>query len=197
MAPSGFDQWSNLHFRYGTINPGENPSRVIDVPAQTSKKDRVSLTARTVMEAAATPETALPDIAQFIINGRLSHIPVTNDQRSTMAENRILKRGYQEALTDWIADVKSGKVSADITAMGAHLYNAAVNAGDVAQAMDILYFYTKAIRSGAQATQAARILKTLTPSGKLYMIQKKVNDMNDERAKKKSEKILPTAWLPV
>lgn len=179
-AAYGFDPFSNLQGRYGTIQPGENPSRIIDVPKQTSDNNRVSLTARTVMEADATPDSVLPDIAQFIVDGRMSYIPVTNDQRSTMAENRIRKKGYQEALTEWISDVKSGKVSADITAMGAQLYNAAANSGNTAQAMDILYYYTKAIREGAQSTQAARILKNLTPSGTLYMLQKEIIDINEE-----------------
>lgn len=183
-AAYGFDPFTNLQGRYGTIQPGENPVRIIDVPAQTSDKNRVSLTARTVMEAAATPEAMLPDIAQFIVDGRMSYIPVTNNQRATMSENRIRKQGYQEALSNWTSDVKSGKTSADIIAMGAQLYNAAANSGDTAQAMDILYNYTKAVRAGAQSTQAARILKTLTPSGKLYMLQKEVNAVNEELSEK-------------
>lgn len=183
-AAYGFDPFTNLQGRYGTIQPGENPARIIDVPAQTSDKNRVSMTARTVMEAAATPEAMLPDIAQFIVDGRMSYIPVTNNQRATMAENRIRKQGYQEALSNWTSDVKSGKTSADIIAMGAQLYNAAANSGDTAQAMDILYNYTKAARAGAQATQATRILKTLTPSGKLYMLQKEVNAVNEELSEK-------------
>lgn len=198
-APYGFDPFTNLQGRYGTIQPGEKPSRIIDVPARTSDRNRVSLTARTVMEAAATPDTMLPDIAQFIVDGRMSYIPVTNNQRATMAENRIRKQGYQEALTNWTSDVKSGKTSADIIAMGAQLYNAAANSGDTAQAMDILYNYTKAVRAGAQSTQAARILKTLTPSGKLYMLQKEVNSVNEELSEKgkKRRNVTSTDNVPV
>ena len=189
-AAYGFDPYTNLQGRYGTIQPGENPARVVDVPSRTADHNKVSLTARTVMEAAATPDAAVPVIAQMVVDGRFSHIPVSNAQRAEMAENRIEKAGYQDALSNWRADVRAGKSSADITAMGAQLYNAAVNAGRTGEAMDILYDYTQAIRAGAQATQAARILKTLTPSGRLYMLQKEVNNLND----KLSEKQKKAAW---
>lgn len=186
-AAYGFDPYTNLQGRYGTIQPGENPARVVDVPSRTADHNKVSLTARTVMEAAATPDAAVPVIAQMVVDGRFSHIPVSNAQRAEMAENRIEKAGYQDALSNWRADVRAGKSSADITAMGAQLYNAAVNAGRTGEAMDILYDYTQAIRAGAQATQAARILKTLTPSGRLYMLQKEVNNLNDKLSEKQKK----------
>ena len=186
-ASYGFDPYTNLQGRYGTIQPGENPTRVVDVPSRTEDHNKVSLTARTVMEAAATPDAAVPVIAQMVVDGRFSHMPVSNAQRAEMAENRIQKTGYQDALSNWRADVRAGKSSADITAMGAQLYNAAVNAGRTGEAMDILYDYTQAIRAGAQATQAARILKTLTPSGRLYMLQKEVNNLNDKFSEKQKK----------
>lgn len=122
------------------------------------------------------------------MNGKFSYIPVSNAQRSKMAQSKIERTGYSDALENWRSQVRSGKTSADIIATGAELYNAAVNSGDAKQAMNILYDYTQAVRSGAQATQAARILKTLTPSGKLYMLQKEVNNLNDKQSGKASKK---------
>lgn len=196
-AAYGFDPYTNLQGRYGTLPEGENPSRIVDVPAKTSDKSKVSLTARTVMEAAATPDSALPDIAQLVVDGRLSYMPINNNQRATMAENKIKNVGYSDALANWRSDVRAGKSSADLVAMGAQLYNATVNAGDTKAAMDILYDYTRLIRSGAQATQAARILKTLTPSGTLYMIQKEVNNLNEAQSGKKKRKVTSADNVPV
>lgn len=196
-AAYGFDPYTNLQGRYGTLPEGENPSRIVDVPAKTSDKSKVSLTARTVMEAAATPDSALPNIAQLVVDGRLSYMPISNKQRATMAENKIKNVGYSDALANWRSDVRAGKSSADLVAMGAQLYNATVNAGDTKAAMDILYDYTRLIRSGAQATQAARILKTLTPSGTLYMIQKEVNNLNEAQSGKKKRKVTSADNVPV
>lgn len=178
-ARSGFDPYTGLINRYGAIEPGENPARVVDAPKKTAPNNKVALSARTVMEAAVTPEAMLPDLAQMIVDGRFSRIPVSNRQKVTAAENRIRQVGYENALRSWREDIHSGKVSDDIMAMGAVLYNAAANAGDTRLALDIFYDYSQASTQGARATQANRILKTLTPSGQLYMVQKMVNDVNN------------------
>lgn len=178
-ARSGFDPYTGLINQYGAIDPGENPARVVDAPKKTAPNNKVALSARTVMEAAVTPEAMLPDLAQMIVDGRFSRIPVSNRQKVTAAENRIRQVGYENALRSWREDVHSGKVSDDIMAMGAVLYNAAANAGDTRLALDIFYDYSQASTQGARATQANRILKTLTPSGQLYMVQKMVNDVNN------------------
>ena len=196
-ARYGFDPYTNLQGKYGTLPEGEKPSRVVDVPARTSDKSKVSLTARTVMEAAATPDSSLPDVAQLVVDGRLSYMPVSNNQRTVMAESKIKRVGYSDALANWRSDVRAGKSSADLVAMGAQLYNATVNAGDTKAAMDILYDYTRLIRSGAQATQAARILKTLTPAGTLYMIQKEVNNINEAQPSKKKKTVSSSDNVPV
>ena len=196
-ARYGFDPYTNLQGKYGTLPEGEKPSRVVDVPARTSDKSKVSLTARTVMEAAVTPDSSLPDVAQLVVDGRLSYIPVSNNQRTVMAESKIKRVGYSDALANWRSDVRAGKSSADLVAMGAQLYNATVNAGDTKAAMDILYDYTRLIRSGAQATQAARILKTLTPAGTLYMIQKEVNNINEAQPSKKKKTVSSSDNVPV
>lgn len=196
-ARYGFDPYTNLQGKYGTLPEGEKPSRIVDVPARTSDKSKASLTARTVMEAAATPDYALPDVAQLVVDGRLSYMPISNNQRAVMAESKIKNVGYSDALANWTGDVRAGKSSADLVAMGAQLYNAAVNAGDTKAAMDILYDYTRLIRSGAQATQAARILKTLTPAGTLYMIQKEVNNINEAQSSKKKRNVSSLDNVPV
>lgn len=178
-ARSGFDPYTGLINQYGAIDPGENPARVVDAPKKTAPNNKVALSARTVMEAAVTPEAMLPDLAQMVVDGKFSRIPVSNRQKVTAAENRIRQVGYENALRSWREDVHSGKVSDDIMAMGAVLYNAAANAGDTRLALDIFYDYSQASTQGARATQANRILKTLTPSGQLYMVQKMVNDVNN------------------
>ena len=179
-AEAGFDPYTAAQNRYGTIPEGENPARMVDVPRQTTDGDRVSATARTAMEAAATPEGALGDLGQSVVDGKLSYIPVTNRETAAKAESAIRDKGFETALRDWTAEARSGKTSADTTAMGASLYNAAINAGDTKLALDILTDYARNVRSGAQAVQAARILKTLTPDGQLYLAQKSVQRIQED-----------------
>lgn len=179
-AAAGFDPYTNQLRQFGAIPEGENPARPIDVPQRTSPENRVSRTARTILEAAATPDSAVGDIGQAVVDGQFSYMPVTNQQATAAAEQAIRDKGWEQALADWRADVRSGQTSERTTAMGATLYNNAVNAGDTQAALDIAYDMSVAIRNGARATQAARILKTLTPSGKLYMLQKEVSRLNGD-----------------
>ena len=179
-AAAGFGPYTNQLRQFGAIPEGENPARPIDVPQRTSPENRVSRTARTILEAAATPDSAVGDIGQAVVDGQFSYMPVTNQQATAAAEQTIRDKGWEQALADWRADVRSGQTSERTTAMGATLYNNAVNAGDTQAALDIAYDMSVAIRNGARATQAARILKTLTPSGKLYMLQKEVSRLNGD-----------------
>lgn len=177
-ATAGFDPYSNMISEYGVIPEGENPARVVDVPKSTNGKDRVSYTARTVMEAKATPDSAMNDLGEAVLNGELSYIPITNKETAAHAETEIERKGFATALADWTAEVRQGKSSASLTAMGATLYNNAINSGDAKTAMSILVDYAASLRSGAQAVQAARILKTLSPDNKLYVIEGTVEALN-------------------
>ena len=183
-AARGFDPYSTQLREYGDIPEGENPARPIDVPLRTSPENRVSWTARTILEAAATPDSAVGDIGQAVVDGRFSYMPVSSETARQRAEATIRRKGWEDALADWRADVRAGRASEQITALGATLYNNAVNSGDTKAALDIAYDMSVAIRNGARATQAARILKTLTPSGILYMVQKEVNRLNEQNARR-------------
>lgn len=179
-ARAGFDPYTRMVNEYGAIPEGENPARVVDVPRSTDGSDRVSRTARTVMEAAATPEGALGDVGQAVTEGRLSYLPIGNQETAQQARAAIEEKGFETALRDWTAQVRSGRSSAALTAQGAQLYNAAVNAGDTRLALDILTDYAANVREAAQAVQAARILKTLTPDGQLYLVQRSVQNLQEE-----------------
>lgn len=70
-APAGFDPYSRMVNQYGAIPEGENPTRVVDVPTSTDGTDRVSRAARTAMEAAVTPDSAVEDIAQAVADASI------------------------------------------------------------------------------------------------------------------------------
>lgn len=199
-AREGFDPYTHMQNEYGTIDPGEKPARVIDVPKRTAPNNRVSLSARTIMEAAITPDAVIPDIAQMVVDGKFSRIPLSNQQLKLEAESEIRKVGYENALSNWIDQVNSGRTNDLDLAIGATLYNAAMSAGDTKRALDIAYYYTQASTQGARALQANRILKTLTPDGQLYMIQKTVNNVNNAirksgRRVSASENVPVELWL--
>lgn len=179
-ASRGFSPYTQMQIDYGNIPAGENPVRPDDAPISTDGTDRVSYTARTAIGAQVTPDEFVPLIENEVVRGGFSFIPITNDQTTQNTVQTIQAEGWQTARANWTAAVRQGRAGADITATGALLYNHAVNSGDYQEAMDILLDYQQAVRNSARGLQAARILKTLTPENRLYMIRRSVQRMVED-----------------
>jgi len=174
--------FDELGAKTGTIEQGEKPARDINVPRKDTRGQKVGEGARTIFEADATPDERLPDLKAAVVNGDMGHIPVTNDARSKNAVSKLAKDGWTKSVADFLAAVNSGKVDADTIALGAHLLNEAGNAPECTgrEYVELCMAYNDAVHGTGQALAAARILKTLTPEGKLYGIEKTVEKMNQK-----------------
>ena len=177
-ADSTYEELGN---EFGTIEPGENPVREANTPERTAKGNKVTQSVRTVMEADATPESRLDDIRAAVTEGQFSYVPIANADRAASAETKLKNDGWQKTFREWTAAVRSGQANADLVAEGAVLLNNAANSPECSGTdyIDLLMDYTRLSRSSGQALQAARILKTLSPEGKLYALQKVVQNMNE------------------
>lgn len=180
-APAGFGgDFYRLQAEYGNLPEGENPVRPDDMPASTTGFDRVSQTAVTVKGAEVTPDSLVGDLEADVVKGGMSYIPIKNSDTTQEAVDYINREGWTQALANWTAAVNSGKSGADLVAQGALLLNNAATAGNKKQWLDILHTYQKLGTNTAQGLQAMRILKTLAPSDKLYMIRRSVQQMVDD-----------------
>jgi len=164
----------------GPMPAGENPWRQPQIPNRDINDGNISRSVRTVTEAQATPNEAVSPIVEAAVDGQLSVMNITNDDASNRARDEIKEKGYIDSLVIWENDISKGRVSADLMAMGAHLYNNAVNTGDMKTAVEILVNYAALNTNAAQALQAARILKTLSPENSLYAFDAAVRQI--ERA---------------
>lgn len=165
---------------YGAIKPGESPAREVQVPRKTGKHDKVSQTVRTILEAKATPEVAVPTIEELTARGEFSYQALSDKTAMERAAQTIEHKGWGQSLGDWFQAVKNGVVSKENTAMGWALYNQAVNAGDVTTAVEIIQRMVRHQRNAAQAVQATRILKQLSPEAQLYAAQRSVESLQEE-----------------
>lgn len=187
-ARSGFDPFSAAENKYGTMDGGMKAVRPDDVPISTNGKDHVSRSVVSMKGAAVTPDAFVPLIENETMKGGFSYIPVSNDATTTRAESYIKRHGWDEALRNWTADVRAKRSGPDSTAIGALLYNNAVNSGDYRTALDILADFQDYATNTAQALQAIRILKTLTPENRLYMIERQLTKYNEQVAAQKQER---------
>ena len=176
-APAGFDPLTHAMVQYGNIPEGENAVRDDSLPVSMDGESKVSRVARTALGAEATPDAYAEVIRKEVADGNLSYIPITNDATVQKVEKHIRELGWQEAYTDWVARVERGEAGAEMSAIGSLLLNNAANAGDHKSWRNILYHFQKLGTNTAQGLQAFRILKTLSPSDKLWMIEKSAKQM--------------------
>ena len=177
--------------RYGETPEGENATRQVRLPRRTSDKEKVSQTVRTILEANATPDEIVPTIEELALRGEYSYETYSDKQAISDAEAKIKDVGWAQALTSWTDNVHRGNVSKENTAMGWALYNNAANSGDTATALTILNNMVEHQRSAAQALQATRILKKLSPETQLYQVQRSVKNLQEEINKRYGNKKSP------
>lgn len=173
---------------YGRMQPGEKPAREITLPRKTDGKTKVSRTVRTILEGKATPELALPGIKQLVAEGAFSYEALGDKTVVENANAQLESEGWGNTYARWSKDMDKGVYNKANTAMGFVLYNNAVNSGDTQAAMDILRNLVMSQRTAAQATQATRILKTLSPEAQLYAAQRSIDSLQREITQRYGDK---------
>lgn len=182
------DLWEFAKSKYGTIKKGETPARDIDVPKKINEKDVVSLGARTMMEAGVTPDWAVSEFEQAILDGTMTHEVITNKRAGAWAKKQIEHLGFKEALNSWNVYTRDGKVGKKELALGMELYNQCITNKDVHNAMKIAAELVAEATNAGQTLQAVRMLKRMTPDGQLYYIEKSIKKMNEEFQDKLGER---------
>lgn len=179
-APAGFDTYSAAIERYGEMPERGTGAREMSVPNRMTDDSVVPQTVQTFANAGATPETTYTDITRILEEGGFNRAVITDRASLGRAEQTITDKGFQQALIDWTATVRSGRVSKDTTTLGLVLYNNAINSGDTQTGIQILTDIVDNARTAAQATQAMSILNKLTPEGRLYGVQRSIANLQDE-----------------
>lgn len=173
-AETGFDPYSKMVNDYGAIEPGENPARVVDVPQSTNGTDRVMEHARTVMEAGITSDEVIAALQDEVAKGNLSREVVHDEDAMRRAADRLANTADKaQAVNAW-DDIAEGKSAAskDDVAYGQALLAYFNKIGDVQNATRIASdLIAQASRAG-QTLQATRMLKKLTPEGRVMAAEK-------------------------
>lgn len=179
-APAGFDTYSAALERYGEMPERGTGAREVSIPRAMNDDSVVPQTVQTFANAEATPETTYTDITRILEQGGFNRAVITDRASLGRAEQTITDKGFQQALIDWTATVRSGRVSKDTTTLGLALYNNAINSGDTQTGIQILTDIVDNARTAAQATQAMSILNKLTPEGRLYGVQRSIANLQEK-----------------
>ena len=185
-ARAGFDPYSQAMNRYGTIEPGENPARIVDVPKSMTGTDRVRKTARTFMEAEATSDELVEAFQEGVTQGEWSYTP-KKDKDSVERSMRVLsgENGIQRGFAQWDEVVEGNRqVTKDDIVLAEMLYKMASRNGDTATAKKLAAEIAAFGTTAGQNVQAIRLLKKATPEGKLFYVQKVTDKLNADIQKR-------------
>ena len=173
--------YAGMQAEYGTIAPGENAARVADVPVSTNGTDRVSAGVRTLMEAPQTPDEMIPLYEKAVADGLFSHDVARDRQVVNEAVQAIQQNGYQKELDAWKSLMNDGSAPSKAgIAKGQVLYTLAAENGDTETAMKLAGDLARIATEAGQNLQAQRLLKRMTPEGKLYYAQQTLESFKKE-----------------
>lgn len=179
--------YANAQNKYDVFPEGENAARVIDVPQKMNDETNVTRFARTEMEAKVTPDSLIPVFKKAVEQGDFSYNKVTDKSAVDYAAKQISNNGYEKSIGEFTSKVDGSKIlTKNDLVIGEMLYAQAANAGDVKSAMELASALAHEFTKAGQAVQAARILKKLSPEGRLYNAQK-IADRLFEKGTSKSE----------
>lgn len=171
--------YAGMQVEYGTIAPGENAARVVDVPISTNGTDRVSASARTFMEAPQTTDELVGMFEKGVEDGLFSHDVKRDADSLARAVSAVEQDGYQNILTSWKNLMRTGAApNKEQIVQGQLLYTLAAKNGDTATAMELAGDLARIATESGQNLQAQRLLKRMTPEGKLYYAQQTVDSFN-------------------
>lgn len=175
------DDYKFLVDQYGAIKPGENLAREVKVPRRTDEKNRVRQTVRTAMEATGTPDNLVEQLKADVVDGIYSYKVVTDTEAINHANNRLDLWGFEKCYQHWKSLVEGDKkINKYDMALAQQMYIEAAENGDFDLAQEILADVAVEATRAGQASQAIRILKSLTPQGRLYKIERLVYRIQQE-----------------
>ena len=190
-APAGFDPMSHASNQYGAIPPGEKASRVVDIPASMDGETKVRRFTRTAAEAQVTTDEMVNRIENLVADGKLDY-EVYGNKQALQDGRKLIEKQYTRGKTieqirsDFIRDANNGKGGAKFVSQGTMLYADAIAAGDYQTASDILVALAAVETNAGQTVQAARLLKSMSPEGRIFTVQKMVSNLEAQINQRRS-----------
>ena len=180
-AKMGFNPYSNLQNQKSEFHKeGEKAARQVDVPTTDLNDQRIPKSAATVMESGNITDEAVMEVQRQVADGTLSFTRNTDKGAMAKAEQTVRELGWDGAVERFHQEARRGVVSKDNMALGATLLVNSAQNGDIKTFASLLIDYTSMSRAGAQATQANRLLKKLSPEGQLYGVQRSIGNLQEE-----------------
>lgn len=183
------DDYDNAVEQYGAIPPGENPARDVKVPKQMNDNTKVRRTVRTAMEASGTPGELVDRLKVDIANDVYDYKVVSDKSAVSSAKDRLDKWGLEKCYQYWKSLVNEDrKISKNDLALAEQMYIESAHNGDFKVSQELMVDIAEEATRAGQNAQSIRLLKNLTPEGRIYKIDKLVYRIQKEIDRKTNGK---------
>jgi len=183
--------------KYGQIETGTNPTRIMQIPNRTADNMAVSKFSRTVGESGNLTDAQAIRIEQKAVDGNYSHLIKTDVKAVASADKVISEEGISGATRQWERATSGTKiVTKEDMALAQQLLTQAYARGDIAGAERLVSQLTiEGTRSG-QISQSMSLFKKMTPQGKLFYLQKYVDKTNSDLFERLGDKAIKIEISP-
>ena len=159
---------------------GENPARPVDVPKQDFDGRNIPKAASTVTGAEILNNADVERLQQIIADGMISFDTIHDTDAQSAARQTVSEIGFEGALERYRQAAGSNVATKNNVALGQLLMDLAAQSGNESALAEIFYLYTTNSTNIAQAMQAQRMLRKLSPESQLSILQKSVNRLNEK-----------------
>lgn len=153
------------------------------IPTTDKDGNKISASAGSMTET-DVPFATKEAVERGAYEGKYSYTPDTNKSQVSRVHQRLESEGFDSLYNQTVAEIQSGKSSADLSAQAYILFIQAANEGRDAQAAELASCIQLNSTNTAQALQAMSIYNRLSPEGRLIAKQKIVNQMNQKQVRK-------------
>ena len=179
------EEWRKAGEKYGTIPEGENAAEDYGVPNATKDGAPTRRYVRTVLETGSLTDSMKDQIGAEILQGNFSYSPIS-DENAIKSADKAIESG--EAEKRWKAAIESKNISKKTIAIGERLLADAIKAKDNARVLELSAELSDVLTRAGQVVQSARLLKQMTGVGRLVALQRTVQTLNADLAKRFGDK---------
>ena len=179
------EKWREAGEKYGTIPEGENAAEDYGVPNAAKDGAPTRRYVRTVLETGSLTDSMKDQIGAEILQGNFSYSPIS-DENAIKSADKAIKSG--EAEKRWKAAIESKNISKKTIAIGERLLADAIKAKDNAKVLELSAELSDVLTRAGQVVQSARLLKQMTGAGRLVALQRTVQTLNADLAKRFGDK---------
>lgn len=179
------ENWQKAGEKYGTIPEGENAAEDYGVPNAAKDGAPTRRYVRTVLETGSLTDSMKDQIGAEILQGNFSYSPIS-DENAIKSADKAIESG--EAEKRWKAAIESKNISKKTIAIGERLFADAIKAKDNARVLELSAELSDVLTRAGQVVQSARLLKQMTGAGRLVALQRTVQTLNADLAKRFGDK---------